>query len=82
MGGQKGELSCSLRLAEPYRKRKGSSSFLIRTQPMKRLRLCGPYPPNSLVPSIKQFSSSPALALQGLAGWAHPGGQPQVAILC
>ena len=38
--------------------------------------------PNSLVPSIKQFSSSPALALQGLAGWAHPGGQPQVAILC
>lgn len=34
------------------------------------------------VPSIKQFSSSPALALQGLAGWAHPGDQPQVAILC
>ena len=38
LGGQKGELSCPLKI-EPNRKRKASSSFLTRTQPMKRFRL-------------------------------------------
>ena len=63
MGDQKGKLSCPASIAEPNRKKKHSSSFLRRTQPVKKS--IGLYsPPNFFFPSIK---CSPSLAMQGLA---------------
>ena len=58
MGPQKEELSLSVTTIQPKRKKKNSSLFLARTQPMKSHRLlvyCSP--PDFLLLSIKEFSS-------------------------
>ena len=60
-----GELLLPVMTAEPNRKKKDSSSFLARTQPIKSHgRLVNYNSPNFLFLSIKVFS---LLALQGLA---------------
>lgn len=51
-----GELSCSVKIAEPYRKKKDSSSFLTRTQPTKSHGLVYYSPPNFLFSSMKVLS--------------------------
>lgn len=78
LGDQKAELSCPMMTAEHNRK-KDSSSFLARTQPMKGHRLCllGPfqYP--------FPFDNNVLLPLLGgdLLGVCH-GCRPWTAILC
>ena len=56
---QKGELSCPVTIVEPNRKKKYTSSFLERTQPMKSHVLFVYYsPPDYLFSSVKEFSFS------------------------
>jgi len=56
VGDQNGEFSCLETRAKPKRKKKDSSSFLARTQPLKSHGLYTLYNlPNFVFPSIKCF---------------------------
>ena len=53
-GRQEGALSCPVTIVEPSRKKKGSSSFMARVEPMKSHGLfIYSSPPNFLFPSMK-----------------------------
>ena len=56
LGDKKRALSCPAKIAEPSRKKKDSSSFLARTQPMKShgWTLCLLYLLQLLFPPIKE----------------------------
>lgn len=73
MGAQKGDVSCPKLIAESNRK-KDSSSFLAKAEPMKIHELFVYYSPtNFLFPSIKEFSFP---CFGGICTWlatvAHP----------
>ena len=80
MGDQKGELSQTAMIAEPNRKKKDSSSFLERTQPMKSHGLLVHYKPFQ-VPFPLYKSVLLPLLCRDLHVALHSC-RPQIAILC